>query len=97
LEKEEQQDDAPFVFLFPVVKLFSGFGMVLLFSRGEALFPAAMIVWLWWLKESFFQSFDARNFATRVTNTARNQSRISQHFASAHAQESIACCGICIH
>jgi hypothetical protein len=54
LEKEEQQDDAPFVFLFPVVKLFSGFGMVLLFSRGEALFPAAMIVWLWWLKESFF-------------------------------------------
>jgi hypothetical protein len=54
LEKEEQQDDAPFVFLFPVVKLFLGFGMVLLFSCGEALFPAAMIVWLWWLKESFF-------------------------------------------
>jgi hypothetical protein len=54
LEKEKSQDDAPFVFLFPMVKVFSGFGMVLLFSRNEALFPAAMIVWLRWLKESFF-------------------------------------------
>lgn len=42
-------------FLFPVVKLCLGFGMVMWFvSRGQALFPAAMIVWLWWVKESFF-------------------------------------------
>jgi hypothetical protein len=54
LGKEESQDEKPFVFLFPVVKLGLVFGMVLLLSRGEALFPAAMMVWLWWLKESFF-------------------------------------------
>ena len=40
--------------LFPVGKLCLGFGMVMLCSRSGAWFPAAMIVWLWWVKESFF-------------------------------------------
>ena len=50
-EEETHRQSAVF---FPIGKFCLGFGMVILCGRGQALFPAAMIVWLWWVKESFF-------------------------------------------